>query len=258
MSRLLSLLALVVLYAPALFAQSPKSEVYQLTVYHYRTSAQESALDAYLQQALLPALHRKGAGTIGVFKPIANDTAAVKRVYLVIPFRNWSRALNWRSELVSDNVYMQAAKSFEEAPHSNPPYDRMENMLMRAFKLAPSMKIPRLTAPLADRVYELRSYEGPTEERYRNKVHMFNEGGEIALFDRLGFNAVFYADVVAGGRMPNLVYMTSFNSMDDRNAHWKAFGEAPEWKKLISMKEYEHNVSKADIILMRATPYSGY
>jgi hypothetical protein len=87
---------------------------------------------------------------------------------------------------------------------------------------------------------------------------MFNEGGEIKLFSRLNFNAVFYGDVLAGDRMPNLMYMTSFENMEDRDAHWKEFGNSPEWKQLTSMQEYKNNVSKSDIILMKAKKYSDF
>jgi hypothetical protein len=91
---------------------------------------------------------------------------------------------------------------------------------------------------------------------YRKKVSMFNDGGEVALFIRLNFNAVFYGTVIAGSRMPNLMYMTSFNSKEDRDAHWGVFKVDPEWKKLSAMPEYLNTVSKSDIILMHATNYS--
>ena len=87
---------------------------------------------------------------------------------------------------------------------------------------------------------------------------MFNEGGEVALFKRLNFNAVFYSEVVAGSRMPNLMYMTTFENRADRDAHWKAFGDDPEWKKLSSMPEYQKNVSKIEIFFLRPTEYSDY
>ena len=131
-------------------------------------------------------------------------------------------------------------------------------MLAEAFPMAPKLTLPKLTAPKNERVYEFRSYESATEKLHRNKVQMFNEGGEVALFSRLNFNPIFYASVIAGSRMPNLIYMTSFESLDDRNEHWKTFGSDPEWKRLLSLPEYQNNVSKADIILMRALPFSDY
>ena len=109
-----------------------------------------------------------------------------------------------------------------------------------------------------ERVYELRSYESATEKIFQNKVHMFNEGDEIGLFKRLNFNAIFYAEVVAGSKMPNLMYMTSFENMADRDAHWKSFGSDPVWKKLSAMSEYKNNVSHIDIMFLRPTDYSDY
>jgi hypothetical protein len=120
----------------------------------------------------------------------------------------------------------------------------------------PSLAKPQLTGPKTDNVYELRSYEGYTEKIFRNKVDMFNKGDEVGLFKRLGFNAVFYSEVLAGSRMPNLMYMTSFNNKAARDEHWKAFGSDPAWKKLSSDPNYQHNVSKIDITFLRATEYS--
>lgn len=87
---------------------------------------------------------------------------------------------------------------------------------------------------------------------------MFNEGGEIDLFKSLNFNAVFYAEVVAGSHTPNLMYMTSFENKADRDAHWKSFVESPVWKKLSSMLIYQNNVSHIDIIFLQAMDYSDF
>jgi hypothetical protein len=84
---------------------------------------------------------------------------------------------------------------------------------------------------------------------------MFNSG-EVELFQRLGFNAVFYGQVIAGGRMPNLMYMTSFDNKASRDEHWKAFGGDPAWKEMSSKAEYKNNVSKIDIVFLRPLGYS--
>jgi hypothetical protein len=76
---------------------------------------------------------------------------------------------------------------------------------------------------------------------------MFNAGDEIGLFNRLGFNAVFYGEVLSGARMPNLMYMTTFENQASRDAHWKAFVDDPQWKKLSTMPEYQKNVSRIEI-----------
>jgi len=61
----------------------PVREVYQLTVYHFSNDGQEKILDNYLKNALLPALHRMSITKVGVFKALANDTAATKSLYVL-------------------------------------------------------------------------------------------------------------------------------------------------------------------------------
>jgi hypothetical protein len=46
--------------------------------------------------------------------------------------------------------------------------------------------------------------------------------------------------------------------MADRDAHWKGFTDDPDTKKIFAIDEYKNNVSKSDIILMKATSYSDY
>jgi hypothetical protein len=113
-----------------------------------------------------------------------------------------------------------------------------------------------LRGPKTERIYEIRSYEGPTERYFAGKVQMFNAGGEIPLFARLGFNAVFYASVLAGSHMPNLMYMTSFDNMAAREQHWKDFNSDPFWKQLVAEPQYQHNVSHVDIVFLHPADYS--
>ncbi len=95
------------------------------------------------------------------------------------------------------------------------------------------------------------------EKLHYNKVQMFNRGGESELFfKKLGFNAVFYASVLSGSHMPNLMYMTSFDNKTARDQHWKTFGDDPFWKQLSGSPEYQHNVSKADILFLHPTDFS--
>ncbi len=240
------------------FAKAENREYYQITVYHYKSAAQEAVIDNYLKDALLPALHRTGMHNIGVFKPVANDTATDKIIYVFETIKRPEEVLDIRKKLDADKDYQMAGKDYIDASYKTPPYVRMENILLYAFPLAARMEAPRLSSPVSDKIYELRSYEGPTEKLYRNKVTMFNAGDEVGLFKRLGFNAVFYAEVIAGSKMPNLMYMTCFENMQQREDHWKAFGDDPQWKKLVAAPEYQNNVSHADIILMKATAYSDF
>jgi hypothetical protein len=230
--------------------------MYEIKVYHYKESLQEQVLDRYLQNAFLPALHRSGIKKVGVFKSMANDTSVVKTLYVLIPFSSLTQWEKLPAKLAKDWNYLAAGKEYIEAVYTKPPYSSMESILLNAFPLAPQMQLPALTAPKNERVYELRSYESATEKLYQNKVKMFNEGGEIALFKRLNFNAVFYGEVISGSHMPNLMYMTTFENKADRDAHWKTFVADPEWKALSAKPEYQHNVSHIDIFFLQPTTYS--
>lgn len=232
----------------------PKKEFYSLLVYHLKDKGQEARLDTYCQQALIPFLHKQGFGKIGVFKPVTGDTT----LYILIPSTNLEKLLKWPENALKDAAYLQNGKDYVETAWDHPIYSRMETIVLEAFPEMPQLSAPELNGPDTARIYELRSYEGPTERLYQNKVEMFNKGNEVGIFKRLGFNAVFYASVLSGSKMPNLMYMTSFESRAEREAHWKAFGADAEWKKLIGDTYYAHNVSHQDIILCHATPYSEY
>jgi len=238
-------------------SRAPKQEFYSIRIYELKTKEQEERVDKYLQTALLPALHRMGIPKAGVFHPVGNDTAAIRRIYVLIPFHSLEQFAGFPATLLKDATYLSDGKDYLDAAYSEPPYARFESILLQAFPDMPRLETPAaLTAPASERIYELRSYEGPTEKYYDNKVQMFNQGGEIPLFKRLGFNAVFYASVLSGSHMPNLMYMTTFDNMASREAHWKTFGADPFWKQLVAAPEYQHNVSHIDIVFLHPTDYS--
>ena len=149
-------------------------------------------------------------------------------------------------------------KDYIDAAYNNAPYARIETIITRAFPGAPEPAVPNLTAKKADRIYEMRSYEGATEKLRASKFKMFNVGDEMAIFKKYDFNAVFYSEVIAGSHMPNLMYMTTFNGMDDNKAKWKLFFSDPAFVALGKMPEYQHNVSKAESFFLYPADYSDY
>jgi hypothetical protein len=252
---LIPIAALAILFLSFTFVS--KQEFYELRIYHVKTDAQQMSVEGFLKNAYIPALHKAGISNIGVFKPIETDTAD-RKIYVLIPYKSLDQINATADKLTSDKDFNNNGKFYLEAAYNSAPYSRMESIILKAFSHNPTLTAPALKGPRGERVYELRSYEGPTEKIFRNKVHMFNEGGEVALFKRLGFNAVFYSEVIAGPRMPNLMYMTTFENQASRDEHWKKFVDDAEWKKLSSMPEYQNNVSKIDIFFLRPTEYSDY
>lgn len=243
---------IALLFSVAVSAQ----DFYQLKVYNIESPEQEMRMDNYLKNAYLPALHRAGINNVGVFKPIDSDETAGKKIIVFIPLQNIKQLDKIENTLLKDKTYLSDGEEFINASWDNPPYQRMESIVLKAFSEMQKYAVPNHSTPAKERVYELRSYEGPTETKYRKKVEMFNEGGEVELFQKLEFQPVFFAEVISGSAMPNLMYMTTFSDMNSHDEHWDAFRNHPDWKELSGMEEYKHTVSHADIWLLHPTDYS--
>lgn len=250
--------ALLVIIPASLYAAPPKQQYFEIKIYHINGSQQEQRVDAYLKDAFLPALHRAGIPKAGVFKPVEADTAFGKLVYVFIPFNTIEQFAGLAGILQNDKVYQQAGKDFLDAPFNDPPFTRSECILMKAFAFMPEFKAPSYTNPASERIYELRSYESATEAKALKKIEMFNEGGEIRLFEELNFNPVFFGQVLTGSHMPNLMYMTTFKDMTTHDDRWKAFGGSEGWKKISGLEEYKNTVSKANPYLLHPTAYSDF
>ena len=131
------IIALLLTISSSLFAKGGR-DFYQMKIYHLKNNEQVNNVDEYLQNVYLPALHRLNIKNIGVFKPIANDTAAVKYIYVLIPFKSEEEWVKLDKNISKDKVYDEAAKGFLAAPSDKAPYERMESILLEAFSKASS------------------------------------------------------------------------------------------------------------------------
>ena len=235
-----------------------KQMFYEIRIYRVNLPSQAEATEKYLKDAYIPAMHRAGISTIGVFKPIETDTAYGKFIYVFIPLKSADQFLDLAEALDIDKVYQEAGKEFLDAPYDNPPFARYESILLKAFAFMPQFRIPSYTTKPSERIYELRSYESATEATAAKKIKMFNEGGEIGIFEKVGSNAVFYAQVLMGSQKPRLMYMTTYADMKSHDDHWAAFRASREWKTLSGLEEYKNTVSKAKPYLLHPTDYSDF
>ena len=231
-----------------------QSFYYQIKVYHFKSDQQEKIIDEYLKTAFLPALHTKGIKDVGVFKPIAKDTSD-RLIYVFIPLKKLTDLDRINSAVGKGKAFDEKGKPYLNASYNEPPYTRIESIILKAFASMPEYSLPKLTTPKNERVYELRSYEAAKENLSLNKIEMFNDY-EVAIFSKLNFNAVFYGQVISGGKMPNLMYLTTFNNKADRDSHWAAFG--PEYKKISGLPQYQHNVSKNVTTFLYPADYSDF
>ncbi|HEA30223.1 MAG TPA: NIPSNAP family containing protein [Leeuwenhoekiella sp.] len=239
-------------------AQETNRQFYQLKTYTFMTDKQVQQTDDFLENVYLPALKRQNIENIGVFKPktyAPEDT--LQRTIVLIPFTSLEAFESLDEQLLQDKDFQQAGDAYINAPYDAQPYVRISSIVLKAFENNPVLKPSPLDGNRNERVYELRSYQSPTVAYHQNKVNMFNSG-EIALFDDLGFNAVFYASVLSGPDMPNLMYMTTFEDQESRDAHWKSFSDSPVWQKLSKKPEYQNNVSHIDMTFLAPTEYSDY
>lgn len=261
MKKILLVLLLFSFFAGSglLSASTPADQMYyEIKIYRLKDPGKMVLFDTYLKDAFIPAMHRAGIGTIGVFKPVEADTAFGKMIYVFIPYKNADQYFKIFSVLEKDQAYLDAGKAFLDAPVADPPFTRYESIFMKAFSYMPQMRLPSYTTPKSERIYELRSYESATEAKALKKIQMFNEGGEIGIFEKVGSNAVFYAQVMLGSLKPRLMYMTTYADMKSHDDHWNAFRNHPDWVALRAKEEYQGATSKTLPYLLHPAEYSDF
>ncbi|MPY86552.1 MAG: NIPSNAP family containing protein [Luteitalea sp.] len=209
----------------------PQRDVYELRRYRVRVGDQRSTTTEYLEKALVPALTRAGFGPTGVFNVTFGDPGIV----VLITHRNSESVLTLSSRLEDDSAYVKAASPFRDALATNPTFERVESSLLVAFTGLPRLEPPDVSTR---RIFELRRYEQPSDATHIKKIEMFNTGGELDIFRRVGLTPVFFGQTIVGPRMPSFEYLLTFPSPAEREARWTAFRQDPEWKRLSSREAY--------------------
>ena len=216
------------------------AEFYELRIYTLKDETQQKLVEDFFQQAAIPALNKLGSKNIGVFTEMKPQGQT--KIFVLIPFNSIEAFLKVEDNLLKDATFQKAGADYLQAPATAPAYDRIESSLLQAFTTTPKLMVPEKK----QRFFELRRYESASELTGKKKIEMFNQAGETAIFKRLGFNPVFFAETLVGEMRPNLTYMITFDDMEDHDAKWKSFGSDPEWKRISSMPEYsdKKNVSR--------------
>ena len=234
---------------------SPAREYYELRTYHLQSGPQQKLTNQYLSEALIPGLNRLGIKTIGVFDLYLGPETPV--LYVLIPSASLETLVTSELRLAEDDEYMKAGEAFLKAPAKEPAYVRVQSLLMIAFEGYPKLTVPPATAQHGKRIFQLRTYESPSNADHRRKVEMFNSG-EFAIFEKAGFQNVFFGDTLIGARLPNLNYMLSIPDLAELDPKWAAFGSDPDWKKLSGSPKfsYEPIVSNINNLILKPTSYS--
>jgi NIPSNAP len=228
---------------------------YELRRYQLVDGPQKKICDAFFQNALIPAANRAGIAPVGVFNlTVGSGTPAM---YVLLPSASLDALVNLEAHLANDAQYMSAGTPFLSAPAVAPAYQRIESQLMIAFEKIPGITLPAATATNAARLFELRTYESPSDLDHKRKVEMMQSGEEL-IFAKAGFTQVFYGDTLIGGHLPNLTYMLSFENLAARDQHWTAFGTSPDWKAMQANPRYafEDIVSNISNFILTPAAYS--
>jgi|HubBroStandDraft_6_1064221.scaffolds.fasta_scaffold81064_3 hypothetical protein len=257
-----SLAAAALSAAPAGNSQSAPADAsgkarlyYELRRYQLSSGPQKKICDDFFQNALIPAANRLGVTPVGVFNlTIGPETPAM---YVLLPSPSLETLVNAEARLARDAEYMKTGAAFLNAPAVEPAFNRLESSLMIAFEKIPNITLPAATATNGPRVFELRTYESPSDQDHKRKVEMM-QSGEEAIFAKAGFSQVFYSDTLIGPRLPNLTYMLSYENVAVRDKLWSAFANAPEWKAMQSLPRYafENIVSNITNVILTPAPYS--
>jgi hypothetical protein len=230
-------------------------EYYELRKYLMQSGPQTKLTENYLSGALIPGLNRFGMSPIGVFSlTIGPETPTL---YVLIPSTSLETLVTADLRLAQDQQFLQAAEPFWSAPAKEPPFIRIESTLLVAFEGWPKITPPPSTAQHAKRVFQLRTYESATNQDHVRKVEMFHKG-EFDIFQKAGFDQVFYGDALIGPRLPHLTYMLSFPDIAEMNGKWEHFSNDPDWKKLSANPRYafEPIVSNINNLILTPTSFS--
>ena len=241
--------------ATAQGASARSREFYQIRRYTLQSETppapQAGLTERYIADALVPALTRRGMGPIGAFR--LDFGTETPQLYVLIPGPSVEALAMLDLDLARDAEFLKAADPFWNAPASNPPFLRVEYSLLAAFEGWPRITPPPAAATKGKRIYQLRTYESPSHRDHVRKVEMFNNG-EFDIFKAAGFNLVFFGDTIVGSRMPNLTYMLSVPDAAAMDAHWDAFRNHPDWKKLSADPRYAYEAIVSNITNLVLSP----
>lgn len=230
---------------------SAHREFYQLRRYNLLSGSQLKITEGYFSGALIPALARMGLGPVGAFKlDIGPETPAY---YLLIPGASVETLAELDLRLAEDVEFLKAADPFWNATSAAPSFQRAEISLLAAFKGWPRLTPPPAAATKGKRIFQLRTYESPSDGEHVRKVEMFHSG-EFEIFLNAGFHPVFFGDTLIGSRMPNLTYMLSFADMAELEARWDVFRNDPAWKKLSSDPRFAFDAIVTSITNLTLSP----
>jgi len=219
--------------------------------YALKSGPQTKLTEDYFGGALIPALGRMGMGPVGAFRVDIGPETPV--FYLLVPGGSGQVLAELDLRLAEDAVFLKAAEPFWNATAGAPAFERVESWLLAAFAGWPKLTPPASAAAKGKRIFQLRTYESPSNGEHVRKVEMFHSG-EFEIFLRAGFHPVFFGDTLIGSRMPSLTYMLSFADQAELDAKWELFRNDVDWKKLSASPRFAYDQIVTNITNLILSP----
>jgi len=230
-------------------SKAVKKELYEWREYEIRFGSSQATLHEYLEKSLIPALNKFGVKTVGVFKETGKTEPA--KVYVLIAYPSFEEYVSINASVKKDESFIKSSEAWNKVPAEKPIYNRINTSLLSAFDGLPNLKVPAKEP----RIFELRTYEGYSEDAVARKVKMFNEE-EFPIFYRTKLTPVFFGEAIAGPNLPCLTYMITFKNMEERDKNWAAFGADADWKKVSNDPKYANTVSNIRRVFLEPLSYS--
>ena len=201
-------------------------QFYEIRTYTFETNAQRGVTEDYWEKAAIPALKRLGVGPVGVFREFdPEESLETPRLVVLITYSSVEQFASITYKLNEDAAYLKAGAAYLKAPKDSPAYSRIQSDLVHAFAAMPELAAP---ATNKDRIFELREYEGHIEYASHVKVQMF-EDIEVEVFAKTSLSSVFFGKTLIGQNRPSLIYMLTFDDLEDKDRDWEYFVESDLW-----------------------------
>jgi len=229
-------------------ARYESGPVFALHQFLLDNGEQLGRLHTYLKSALLPAFSRLSGGA-----QIVLDAIVAAHQPQVLFLQEFDDVAAWRNaslQLKQDAALLEANHVWDRA--GNPYLSHSLSLLAATGYSAPITEISE-----QPRILEIRVYQAPSEWQL-NGVHERFAGPEIPIFQRCGIRPLLYATTIAGPQMPNLTYLTPFESLAAREAAWTKFQGDPEWLRVKqeSIESHGFTPRMLTISLFKAAAYS--
>jgi hypothetical protein len=185
-------------------APSQRPQYYEVQRFQMKNGPQGQRTNDFFQHVYVPTVTKLGAGPVAFFNPVIGEQAPFLLMLVTHPDMASVETLNDKMDADADYH-----KGIREYLSGEPPYNRREVSLLKAFDSFPTLQIPPGNN---GHLFEMRTYESNTSTTLARKIKMFADG-EAGIFKRLGMNPVFFASTRFGRNVPNLTYMLAYDEL---------------------------------------------